>query len=90
MGGGKGISTPGFLRAREKWGGRLTCGAGREGLLNCDVEWPPLFGVVRAIRVECGPDVAPAVYPATPSLPFVLSFSYTGVGAGHSHLSDRE
>jgi hypothetical protein len=46
----------------------LTCGAGREGLLNCDVEWPLLSGVVRAIRVECGPDVAPAVGPSDPIL----------------------
>ena len=37
----------------------MTCGAGRVGLVNCDVEWPPLPDVVRGIRVGCGPDVAP-------------------------------
>jgi hypothetical protein len=48
-----------FLRARENRGGRMTCDAGREGLSSCDVEWPPLPGVVRCCRVGCGPDVAP-------------------------------
>jgi hypothetical protein len=39
----------------------MTCDAGRVGLVNCDVEWPPLPDVVRGIRVGHGPDVAPAI-----------------------------
>jgi uncharacterized membrane-anchored protein YhcB (DUF1043 family) len=49
---------PDFFRASENRGGSTTCDAGRQGLLNCDVEWPSLPGVVRGIRVGCGPDVA--------------------------------
>jgi hypothetical protein len=33
---------PDFLRARENQGGRTTCDDGQGGLLDCDVEWPPL------------------------------------------------
>jgi hypothetical protein len=59
MGGGKGISTPGFLRARENRGSRRTCDACRSELLSWGAGRPLMTGVVRDARERCGPDVAP-------------------------------
>lgn len=61
VGGGEGIRTPGFLRARENPGARMTCDAAREALLACGVGRPLVPGVVRDSPVACGPDVALAV-----------------------------
>jgi hypothetical protein len=57
-------------------------------------EGPAVTAVVRCDPVVRGPDVAP-MWPhrsarVTPSLPFVWSRSYRGVGAGQRDVSDRE
>jgi hypothetical protein len=38
---------------------RMTCNPGRRELLSWGVVGPPVSAVVRDLRVECGPDVAP-------------------------------
>jgi hypothetical protein len=43
----------------ESAGSRMTCNPGRRELLSWGIVRPPVSAVVRDLRVECGPDVAP-------------------------------
>ena len=77
MGGGKGISTPGFLSARETQGSQRTCDACRSELLTWDVGLP----LRTVLSVTLGTNVAP-MWPHGPMEITIRCFSCCWVWQG--------